>query len=115
VAAAAKSAAAGKTKGDEHTAPEDGFRIMDFEKKETKKVQRSAPPGVGWGGSRSEGGLRNNTHLLVPMQDNESENAQVPVQLILTLGLDFSMAGTQFTCFTGTKVQIMTRLEHGRK
>ncbi len=88
---------------------------MDFEKKETKKVQRSAPPGVGWGGSRSEGGLRNNTHLLVPMQDNESENAQVPVQLILTLGLDFSMAGTQFTCFTGTKVQIMTRLEHGRK
>jgi hypothetical protein len=35
----------------------------------------------------------------------------VPVQLILTMGLDLSMAGTQFTCFAGTKIQIMTRLE----
>jgi hypothetical protein len=29
----------------------------------------------------------------------------------MTLGLDFSTAGTQFTCFTSTNVQILTREE----
>jgi hypothetical protein len=55
-AAETAAAGAGNTKGSEHTAPEDGFRIMDFEKKETKKVQRSAPPGGGGGGHALRGG-----------------------------------------------------------
>ena len=76
--------------------------VLNTHTQQTHTQRSAAPPAA-------RGKAINNPPAQFPAHELAIENA--PVQLVMTLGLDFSTAGTQFTCFTSTNVQILTRGE----